>query len=58
MLAVTTGLRQGELLGLTLDTYGQLIRDVNKKAANRLEEAIFSQDGSKMVAESKKGASA
>ena len=43
---------------LTLDTYGHLMKDVKQEAANRLGEAIFSQDGSKMVAESKKGVSA
>ena len=42
---------------LTLDTYGHLMKDVNKEAANRLGEAIFSEDGSKIVAENKKGAS-
>ena len=41
----------------TLDTYGYLIKNVNKKAASRLGDAIFEQDGSKMVAENKKGAS-
>jgi len=40
---------------LTLDTYGHLMKDVNQEAANRLGEAIFSDNGSKMVAENKKG---
>ena len=39
---------------LTLDTYGHLIKDVNKEAANRLGEAIFGKDGSKMVADKQK----
>ena len=34
---------------LTLDTYGHLMKDVNKEAANRLGNAIFEQNGSKMV---------
>ena len=39
---------------VTLDTYGHLLKDVNKEAASRLGDAIFEQDGSKMVAETKK----
>ncbi|MEE8551820.1 MAG: site-specific integrase, partial [Desulfobacterales bacterium] len=39
---------------ITMDTYGHLIKDVNKEAASRLGDAIFKQDGSKMVAETKK----
>lgn len=38
----------------TLDTYGHLVKDVNKDAASRLGNAIFEQDGSKTVAETKK----
>jgi len=39
---------------VTMDTYGHLMKDVNKEAASRLGNAIFEQDGSKMVAETKK----
>jgi integrase len=35
----------------TIDTYGHLMKDVNKEAASRLGDAIFKQDGSKMVAD-------
>ena len=35
---------------ITMDTYGHLLKDVNKEAANRLGNAIFEEDGSKMVA--------
>jgi integrase len=38
----------------TMDTYGHLMKDVNREAANRLGNAIFDQDGSRMVAETKK----
>jgi len=44
------------IIKLTLDTYGHLMKDVNQEAANRLGDAIFSVNGSKMVAESTKGA--
>ena len=40
---------------VTLDTYGHLMKDVNKEAASRLGDAIFEQDGSKMVANKQKG---
>jgi integrase len=40
---------------ITLDTYGHLLKTVNNEAASRLGEAIFGKDGSKMVAEKKKG---
>ena len=43
---------------LTLDTYGHLMKDVNKDAASRLGKAIFEQDGSKMVADKQKGVTA
>jgi hypothetical protein len=39
---------------ITLDTYGHLMKDVNQETAFKLENAIFEQDGSKMVAEKKK----
>ena len=39
----------------TIDTYGHLMKDVNKEAASRLGDAIFEQDGSKMVADKQKG---
>jgi len=38
-----------------MDTYGHLMKDVNKEAASRLGDAIFEQDGSKMVANKQKG---
>ena len=38
----------------TMDIYGHLMKDVNGEAASRLGNAIFKQDGSKMVAETKK----
>jgi len=40
---------------LTLDTYGHLMKDVNKEAASRLGKAIFETNGSKMVADKQKG---
>ena len=40
---------------VTMDTYGHLMKDVNKEAASRLGDAIFEQDGSKMVANKQKG---
>jgi integrase len=40
---------------VTMDTYGHLLKDVNKDAAKRLGKAIFETTGSKMVAEIKKG---
>jgi integrase len=39
---------------VTMDTYGHLMKDVNKEAASRLGDAIFEQDGSKMVANKQK----
>jgi integrase len=42
---------------ITLDTYGHLMKDVNQEAAVRLGDAIFKQNGSKMVAGKEKGAS-
>jgi len=39
-----------------LDTYGHLLKDVNKEAANRLGNVIFNKGGSNMVANNKKGA--
>ncbi len=44
-------------INVTLDIYGHLMKTVNKEAANRLGNAIFEDDGSKMVAVNKKGAS-
>ncbi|MBW1870187.1 MAG: tyrosine-type recombinase/integrase, partial [Deltaproteobacteria bacterium] len=35
---------------ITYDTYGHLMKTVNKEAASRLGDAIFGADGSKMVA--------
>jgi hypothetical protein len=32
-----------------LDTYGHLMKDVNKEAASRLGDAIFEQNGSKQT---------
>ena len=40
---------------VTMDTYGHLMKDVNKEAASRLGNTIFEQDGSKMVANKQKG---
>jgi len=40
---------------ITFDTYGHLMKNVNEEAANRLGEAIFGEDGSKMVAGNEKG---
>ena len=40
---------------ITYDTYGHLMKDVNKEAVNKLGSAIFGVDGSKTVAENKKG---
>jgi integrase len=40
---------------VTLDTYGHLLNSVNREAANRLGDAIFGEDGSKMVAANEKG---
>jgi len=40
---------------VTMDTYGHLMKDVNKEAASRLGDTIFEQDGSKMVANKQKG---
>ena len=42
---------------ITFDTYGHLMNTVNKEAANRLGNAIFGGDGSKMVAINEKGVS-
>jgi len=42
---------------LTLDMYEHLMKNVNKEAADRLGEVIFSVGGSKMVTENKKGLS-
>jgi integrase len=39
---------------MTMDTYGHLMNKTNKDAATRLGRAIFGDDGSKMVAETKK----
>jgi len=41
---------------ITLDIYGHLMKDVNEEAASRLGEAIFGEDGCKMVAQNEKGA--
>jgi integrase len=43
-------------INVTLDIYGHLMKTVNKEAANRLGNAIFEEDGSKMVAVNEKGA--
>ena len=40
---------------ITFDTYGHLMKNVNEEAASRLAEAIFGEDGSKMVAGNEKG---
>ena len=40
---------------ITLDIYGHLMKTVNNEAANRLGNAIFGDNGSKMVATNEKG---
>lgn len=42
---------------ITMDIYGHLMKDVNKEAASRLGEAIFSENSSNLVATNKKGIS-
>ncbi|MFH0812849.1 MAG: tyrosine-type recombinase/integrase [Pseudomonadota bacterium] len=39
---------------VTMDTYGHLMEDVNQEAAKRLGATIFGDNGSKMVAETKR----
>ncbi len=39
----------------TMDTYGHLIKDINKEAANRLGKSIFKQSGHNWVTKTKKG---
>ena len=41
---------------VTLNVYAHLMKPTNQEAACRLENAIFETSGSKMVAETKKGA--
>ena len=43
---------------VTLNVYAHLMKPVNQEAAMRLEDAIFETNGSKMVAEKKKGVTA
>jgi integrase len=43
---------------ITLTIYAHLINPVNPKAASRLEKKIFKNNGSRKVAESKKGVDA
>jgi integrase len=43
---------------ITLNVYSHLMKDRNPEAACRLENAVFGKNGSKMVAEKKKGATA
>jgi len=40
---------------VTLTVYAHLMKPVNQEAACRLENTIYSNSGSKMVAETKKG---
>jgi len=42
---------------VTLNVYAHVMKPVNQEAACRLEETIFGTNGSKMVAEAKKGPS-
>jgi len=42
-------------INVTYDIYGHLMKDTNQKAASKLGNAIFEVDGSKMVANTKKG---
>jgi len=44
-------------INVTYDIYGHLMKDTNEKAASKLGNAIFEADGSKMVANPKKGIS-
>ncbi len=39
---------------VTLNVYTHLMKPTNQEAVQRLENAIFANDGSKMVAETKK----
>jgi integrase len=43
---------------VTLSVYAHLMKSVNQEAPARLESTIFESNGSKMVAETKKGAMA
>jgi integrase len=43
---------------VTLTVYAHLMKSVNQESALKLEKAIFEEDGSKMVAEKKKGSAA
>jgi integrase len=43
---------------ITLNVYAHLMKDRNPEAAQRLENAVFGENGSRMVAEMKKGATA
>ena len=40
---------------VTLNVYAHLMKSVNQETAKRLESTVFSNDGSKMVAETQKG---
>jgi integrase len=40
---------------VTMDVYGHLMEDTNPEAASKLGNSIFGDDGSKMVAKTKKG---
>jgi len=40
---------------VTLDVYAHLMKPVNRESACKLENTIFETNGSKMVAETKKG---
>lgn len=40
---------------VTLNVYAHLMKHVNQEAPSKLENAIFELDGSKMVANNKKG---
>jgi len=44
-------------INVTYDIYGHLMKDTNQKAASKLGNSIFEADGSKMVANTKKGIS-
>jgi integrase len=43
---------------VTLNVYAHLLKPTNQEAACRLENVVFGENGSKMVAEMKKGATA
>lgn len=43
-------------INVTMDTYGHLMKTVNREASNRLDKAVFGQNGDNLETENKKGA--